>query len=150
MFKRSFTALFIAAALFAGFGAFSSQAFAAGELDKIKEADKIRIAVFSDKPPFGYVDENGENQGYDVYLARRIAKDLLGSENKAEFVLVEAASRIEVLQADKADLVLANFTVTPERARQVDFAKPYMQVALGVVSRKAPRLPTWPSLRARN
>ena len=62
MFKRSFTALFIAAALFAGFGAFSSQAFAAGELDKIKEADKIRIAVFSDKPPFGYVDENGEHR----------------------------------------------------------------------------------------
>ncbi len=134
MFKRFFTAFFIAAALFAGFGAFSSQAFAAGELDKIKEADKIRIAVFSDKPPFGYVDENGENQGYDVYLARRIAKDLLGSEDKVEFVLVEAASRIEVLQADKADLVLANFTVTPERAKQVDFVKPYMQVALGVVS----------------
>ena len=132
--KQSIKTLFICAMVFAGLTAFALQADAAGELDKIKEAGKIRIAVFSDKPPFGYVDENGENQGYDIYLARRLAKDLLGDENKVEFVLVEAASRIEVLQADKADLVLANFTVTPERAEQVDFAKPYMQVALGVAS----------------
>lgn len=134
MFKQFFIASVTAAALFMGFAAFAPQADAAGELDKIKQADKIRIAVFSDKPPFGYVDENGDNQGYDVYLARRLAKDMLGDENKVEFVLVEAASRIEVLQANKADLVLANFTVTPERAEQVDFAKPYMQVALGVAS----------------
>lgn len=117
-----------------GFTVLASKAEAAGELQKIKDADKIRIAVFSDKPPFGYVDENGDNQGYDVYLGRRIAKDLLGDESKVEFVLVEAASRIEVLQADKADIVLANFTVTPERAKQVDFAKPYMKVALGLAS----------------
>jgi polar amino acid transport system substrate-binding protein len=107
---------------------------AAGELDKIKAAGKIRIAVFSDKPPFGYVDENGVNQGYDVYLAHRLAEDLLGAADKVEFVLVEAASRIEVLAADKADITLANFTLTPERAQQVDFAKPYMKVALGVTS----------------
>ena len=112
----------------------TSTAQAAGELEKIKQQDKIRIAVFSDKPPFGFVDENGKNKGYDVYLAKRIAKDLLGDENKVEFVLVEAASRIEVLQANKADIVLANFTVTPERAQQVAFAKPYMKVALGVAS----------------
>ena len=133
-FKQFFVAGFLGAAMLLGFAALAPQAEAAGELAKIKEAGKIRIAVFSDKPPFGYVDEYGENQGYDVYLARRIAKDLLGDESKVEFVLVEAASRIEVLQADKADLVLANFTVTPERAEQVDFAKPYMKVALGVAS----------------
>jgi len=109
-------------------------AFAAGELDKIKAAGKIRIGVFSDKPPFGYVDENGDNDGYDVYFAKRIAKDLLGDESKVEFVLVEAASRMEVLESNKVDIVLANFTVTEERAKRVDFAKPYMKVALGVVS----------------
>ncbi len=112
----------------------AAPALAQGELQKIKEAGKIRIGVFSDKPPFGYVDENGDNQGYDVYFAKRIAKDLLGDENKVEYVLVEAASREEVLEANKVDLVLANFTVTPERGKRVDFAKPYMKVALGVVS----------------
>lgn len=110
---------------------------AANEVDKIKAAGKVRIAVLSDKVPFGYIDENGLNQGYDVYLARRIGQDLLGDEKKVEFILVEAASRIEVLQAGKADIVLANFTVTPERAKQIDFAKPYMKVTLGVVSPKS-------------
>lgn len=103
-------------------------------IEKIKEEGKVRIGVFSDKPPFGYVDEKGENQGYDVYLAKRIAKDLLGDESKVEFVLVEAANRVEYLQSNKVDIILANFTVTPERKEKVDFANPYMKVFLGVVS----------------
>lgn len=103
-------------------------------IEKIKESGKVKIGVFSDKPPFGYVDEKGENQGYDVYLAKRIAKDLLGDENKVEFVLVEAANRVEYLESNKVDIILANFTVTPERKEKVDFATPYMKVALGVVS----------------
>ena len=106
-----------------------------GSLESIKERGTIRIGVFSDKPPFGYIDSNGENQGYDVYLAKRLAKDLLGDESKVEFVLVEAASRVEYLQSNKVDLLLANFTVTKERAEQVDFANPYMKVALGIVSK---------------
>lgn len=104
------------------------------ELEKIKQNGVIKIGVFSDKPPFGYVDKNGKNQGYDVYFGKRIAKDLLGDENKAEFVLVEAASRVEFLKANKVDVILANFTNTPERAEQVDFGLPYMKVSLGVVS----------------
>jgi polar amino acid transport system substrate-binding protein len=103
-------------------------------VDQIKENGKIRVAVFSDKPPFGYVDENGKNQGYDIVLAKRVAKDLLGDENALELVLTEPAARVDLLKSDKVDLVLANFTVTPERSEQVDFAHPYMKVAIGVVS----------------
>ena len=103
-------------------------------LEKIKENDVIRIGVFGDKPPFGYIDENGENQGYDIYLAKRIAKDLLGDESKIQFVITEAANRVEYLQSGKVDLILANFTVTPERKEAVDFANPYMKVSLGIVS----------------
>ena len=50
------------------------------------------------------------------------------------YVSTEAANRIEYLQTGKVDVILANFTVTPERAEEVDFALPYMNVALGVVS----------------
>ena len=100
-------------------------------LDQIKESGTINIGVFSDKNPFGYVDENGEYQGYDVYFARRLGEDL-GVE--INFVSTEAANRIEYLQTGKADVILANFTVTPERAEEVDFALPYMNVALGVIS----------------
>ena len=103
-------------------------------LDEIKKDGKIRIGVFSDKNPFGYVDSNGEVQSYDVEFAKRIGKDLLGSEDAVEFVYVEAASRVEYLKSGKVDIILANFTVTDERKEAVDFALPYMKVALGVVS----------------
>ncbi|MDD3369831.1 MAG: transporter substrate-binding domain-containing protein [Lachnospiraceae bacterium] len=102
-------------------------------LDEIKESGTINIGVFSDKNPFGYVDENGTYQGYDVYFAERIGEDL-GVE--VNFVSTEAANRIEYLQTGKVDIILANFTVTDERKEEVDFALPYMNVALGVVSRE--------------
>lgn len=100
-------------------------------VDQIKESGEITIGVFSDKNPFGYVDNEGKFQGYDVYFAERIAKDL-GVELK--LVPVEAASRVEFLETAKVDIILANFTVTDERKEKVDFALPYMKVALGVVS----------------
>ena len=100
-------------------------------LDQIKESGTINIGVFSDKNPFGYVDENGEYQGYDVYFGNRIGEDL---GLKINYVSTEAANRVEYLETGKVDIVLANFTVTPERAEKVDFALPYMNVALGVVS----------------
>ena len=49
-------------------------------LDEIKADGTVNIGVFSDKNPFGYVDENGEYQGYDVYFARRLAEDGRGSQ----------------------------------------------------------------------
>lgn len=106
-------------------------------IDEIKERGKLRVAVFSDKPPFGYVDANGENQGYDILLAKRIAKDLLGDESKIEYIITEPQARVDLLKSDKVDIVLANFTVTPEREEQVDFANPYMKVAIGLVSPKS-------------
>lgn len=103
----------------------------ARSLEEIKSSGKVIIGVFSDKAPFGYVDANGTYQGYDVYFANRIGKDL-GVD--VEFVSVEPASRVEYLKTGKVDIILANFTVTEERAKSVDFALPYMKVALGVVS----------------
>ncbi|WP_462256849.1 cysteine ABC transporter substrate-binding protein [Dialister invisus] len=97
----------------------------------IKQSGKLIIGVFSDKAPFGYIDKGGNYQGYDVYFAERLAKDL---GVKAEYISLEPANRVEYAKTGKVDIVLANFTVTKERAEQVDFALPYMKVALGVVS----------------
>lgn len=97
----------------------------------IKQSGKLIIGVFSDKAPFGYIDKDGNYQGYDVYFAERLAKDL---GVKAEYISLEPANRVEYAKTGKVDIVLANFTVTKERTEQVDFALPYMKVALGVVS----------------
>ena len=123
---------------FAGCGSTSDNNTQSGDntasfrtVDEIKNSGKIVIGVFSDKAPFGYVDENGNYKGYDVYFAERIAKDL-GVE--VEYVSTDPASRVEYAATGKVDIILANFTVTEERAQQVDFALPYMKVKLGVVS----------------
>lgn len=118
-------------------GTSSSANAKARSLDEIKKSGKIKIAVFSDKAPFGYVDKDGKYQGYDVYFAERLAKDL-GVE--PEYTSVDPAARVDVLTSNKVDLVLANFTVTEERKGKVDFAKPYMKVALGVVSPESARI----------
>ena len=61
-------------------------------LDEIKDSGEINIGVFSDKNPFGYVDDNGDYQGYDVYFAERLGKDL---GVKINYVSTEAANRDE-------------------------------------------------------
>ena len=127
---HKFFALILAVALVLSLS-LSASAEGFRTLDEIKESGKLTIGLFSDKKPFGYIDEYGEYQGYDVYLARRLAEDL-GVE--LEPVSLDAPNRIEFLQSFKVDIVLANFTYTDERATQVDFALPYMKVALGVVS----------------
>ena len=128
---KKIIAVVTALVLVLSLAAFASADTVYRTLDEIKSSGVINIGVFSDKNPFGYVDENGEYQGYDVYFARRIGEDL-GVE--VNFVSTEAANRVEYLETGKVDIVLANFTVTPERAEKVDFALPYMNVALGVVS----------------
>ena len=117
------------AGMLAGCNASESSGFRT--VDQIKQSGTVKIGVFSDKNPFGYIDENGEYQGYDIYLAERIGKDL---GVNIEYVSTEAASRTEFLQTGKVDIILANFTVTDQRKEEVDFALPYMNVALGVVS----------------
>ena len=84
-------------------------------------------------PYLCYVDNDGSYQGYDIELGNQLAQDL---GVKVKYVSVDAANRAEYLISNKVDITLANFTVTDERKKQVDFALPYMKVSLGVVSPK--------------
>lgn len=92
-------------------------------LDAIKESGVLRVAAFDGNPPFGSINpETRQIEGLDVDYARAIA-DALGV--KLELVPTNPANRIPLLSSGKADLILANFTITPERAQQVDFSIPY-------------------------
>jgi len=108
-----------------------------GSIGIIKKRGVLRVAVSGDDQPFGYIDNRGKNQGYEIRFAKRLAEELLGDTSKIEFIIVDPSARIEVLQNDKADIVLANFTNTQERAEIVDFAHPYMKVSISVVSPKS-------------
>ena len=105
-----------------------------GSIAAIKKADTIKIGVFSDDAPFCYQDADGSFKGYDVEFGKRIAKELLGDENKVTWVVVNPADRVAYVQTGKVDLMLADFTVTDDRAKNVDFTLPYEKVSIGVVS----------------
>jgi len=95
----------------------------ADKLADIKKAGVLRAAVFDSNPPFGLVDEKTKTLvGYDVDFAKLFAQKL---GVKLELVPTNPANRIPLLQSDKADLIVADFTITEERAKVVEFSTPY-------------------------
>lgn len=112
----------------------SKQSGAPGSVAAIKAAGTIRIGIFSDDAPFCYKDTDGKLKGYDVEFGEKIAQELLGSPDKITWVVMNPADRIPYLQTNKVDLMLADFTVTADRAKSVDFTLPYEKVSVGVVS----------------
>lgn len=125
-----------AVALFAGASVAqpsTANAATSSSVSAIKKRGQLKVAVFGDLPPYGWVNKDGKRVGYDVTLARRMAKDL---GVKPKFIQVNANNRVDTLNSNKADIVLANFTETPERKQAVTFLKPYMKVSVGVVSPK--------------
>ena len=110
------------AAVFALIGVAAGTA-RADQLADIRKAGVLRAAVFDSNPPFGLVDEKTHNiVGYDVDFAQAFA-DALGV--KLQLVPTNPANRIPLLQSGKADLIVADITITPERAKVIDFSTPY-------------------------
>jgi polar amino acid transport system substrate-binding protein len=99
----------------------------ADQLDDIKKAGKIRIAIAMGTPLFSYADADLKPTGSDVETAQLLAKDLGVA---MELVAVTNAARIPTLQADKCDIVVADLSITPERAKVIDFSKPYGVISL--------------------
>ncbi len=102
-------------------------------LSDIEKSGYINIGVYNNKEPFGYLNENDELTGYDIELANRVAEDLGVTAN---LIPVNINERLTTLEDGKCDIVIANFTVTPERAERVDFALPYMKTSLGLLCRQ--------------
>lgn len=101
----------------------ASTAAHADQLADIKAAGEIKVATFDANPPFGSVDaKTHELVGYDVDFARALA-DSLGV--KLKLVATNPGNRIPLLQSGKADLIVADITITPERAQTIDFSLPY-------------------------
>ncbi|MCC8465035.1 MULTISPECIES: ABC transporter substrate-binding protein [Photorhabdus] len=106
----------------------------ADKLDDIKKTGAVRIAVFDSNPPFGFIDPQTKKlAGYDVDIANAIANDL---GVKLELRPTNPANRLPLLASKKVDLIAANFTVTHERAKQVDFSIPYFATGQKFIARK--------------
>lgn len=94
-------------------------------LSQIQKRGKLIVGVKYDTKPFGYLESNQILAGFDVDLAKYIAKELLGDEAKIEFKQVTPSSRILALNSGEVDMVIATMTVTPQRKEVVDFSIPY-------------------------
>lgn len=109
----------------------------ADQLQDIEKRGVIRIAVPQDFPPFGSVGTDLQPQGYDIDMARYLAKQM---NLKLQLVPVTSANRVPYLQTDKVDLVISSLGKNAEREKVIDFSRPYAPFFLGVFGSKENQL----------
>jgi polar amino acid transport system substrate-binding protein len=91
----------------------------------IKQRGRFNIAIKCDAPPFGYIDVRGRNAGFDVEIARWLARFAFGKPNRVTFTCVTTPAREPALTSDRVDLVVATFTYNPDRDTRIDFSRAY-------------------------
>uniref|UniRef100_A0A1A9UK81 PBPb domain-containing protein n=1 Tax=Glossina austeni TaxID=7395 RepID=A0A1A9UK81_GLOAU len=95
----------------------------ADKLDDIKKSGILKIAIFDSNPPFGKIDfKSHQIIGYDADIAQELANRL---KVKLQLISTNPSNRIPLLQSGKVDLIIADITITPERAKVIDFSIPY-------------------------
>ncbi len=110
----------------------SAGAAPAGEshLNQVLDRKVLRVGVQTEVAPWGVLTSNGSREGYDITMAEALAESL-GAE--VEWVNATNETRIPLIQTDKVDVVIASFTVTPERAQSVGFSIPYAATGTVIV-----------------
>ncbi|QPA30977.1 glutamate ABC transporter substrate-binding protein [Thermaerobacillus caldiproteolyticus] len=106
-------------------------------LEKIKKRGKLIVGVKNDTYLFGYKDpKTGKVEGFDIDIAKALAKDILGDENKVEFKEVTSKTRIPMLKNGEIDAIIATMTITEERKKEVDFSDVYFDAGQSLLVKK--------------
>jgi polar amino acid transport system substrate-binding protein len=117
-------------------------------LSNITTRKKLRVATDMGIPPFGTLDGSLKPTGSDVEVARALAADW-GVE--LEFINTTGPTRIPNLNTDKADVVISSLSVTEERAKVVDFTKPYSFIRTTVIAPVDDKsVKDWPDLKGKS
>jgi len=122
----------------AGPAAAQDSAAAAGKskLDEVLARGKIIVGVTSEAPPFGYVDDKGQLVGFDIDIAKLMAKEIFGDENKIELFKQGFAARWPNVENGTVDFGAQVTTVYPDRALRVAFTRPYVDSGIVLVVKK--------------
>jgi polar amino acid transport system substrate-binding protein len=91
----------------------------------IKSRNRWIIGVKCDVPPFGYIDVQGKNQGFDVEIGRMFARYAFGRAQRVTFVCAPTAAREPLITSGRVDLVISTFSYSADRATRIDFSEPY-------------------------
>lgn len=102
-------------------------------LDQVEKAGVLKVGMLVDFPPFGLMGTSGKPEGYDADTAKALA-DYLGT--KIEIVPVTGPNRIPYLLSGQVDVLVASLGITPERAKRVDFSRPYAGIEIMVYGKK--------------
>ncbi|MEW8978582.1 MAG: transporter substrate-binding domain-containing protein [Symbiobacterium sp.] len=138
-------ALTLALSVLAGCGRQSSH------IEQIKKAGVLKVGVKEDVPKFGYLNpQTNQYEGMEIDLARRIAKEILGDENKVQFQGVNAKTRGPALDNGEVDLVIATFTINEERKKSWNFSEPYFTDYIGFLVRADSGITSWKDLDGKN
>ncbi|NOV02316.1 transporter substrate-binding domain-containing protein [Paenibacillus planticolens] len=112
-------------------------AAAATILDEIKSRGKMVVGVKYDTKLFGLKDPaSGKVEGFDVDIAKALAKQILGDENKIELMEVTSKTRIPMLNNKEIDMIVATMTITEERRQQVEFSEVYFKAGQSLLVKK--------------
>lgn len=104
----------------------------APQVQAIKDRGTLRVGVKVDVPKFGYNDpDTKQMEGMEVDLAKALAKSIIGDENAVDFQGVTAQTRGPLLDNGEVDVVIATFTIKPERLEQWNFSQPYFVDEIG-------------------
>ena len=125
-------------------GIFFSQSLKAQTIDDIIKKGTVQIAVDPTSAPFGVTGTDGQPDGFDVDVAKLVAK-YLGV--KLELVPVTSQNRIPYLLTNRVDMVISLFSVTPERALQVSFSNPYAAVGTIITAKIDKKISTFADLK---
>lgn len=123
--RRSVLASMAAVAAFTGLSTGGSQFARAETMADIKKKGSISFGIVTDQVPFGFINDKGENDGYDISFARMMAKEL-GVEPK--FQPITSANRIPQLVTGKVDMLICALGMYPDRAKVVQYVQPYAAI----------------------
>lgn len=106
----------------------------------IQKRGRLVVGVKDNLPPLGFQDASGNLVGFEIDIARELAKELLGSDRSLELVPVANRDRLPALSADRVDLLVAQLTLTNNRSRLVDFSYPYYTDSTALIAKRGSQL----------
>ncbi|HEY5928781.1 MAG TPA: transporter substrate-binding domain-containing protein [Burkholderiales bacterium] len=110
---------------------------ASSKLHEVLKRGSVIVGTGSTNPPWHFEDEKGELQGFDIEMARLLAKGLFDDPAKVQFVRQASDARVPNLQTSQVDVVFQFMTVTAQRAQLVDFSVPYYREGVGTLLLRA-------------
>ncbi|MFL5283003.1 MAG: transporter substrate-binding domain-containing protein [Rhodopila sp.] len=115
-------------------GATALPRFAAAQtVDSVRAKGKVVIGIQGDNPPWGFINAKGEQQGLDADIGRLFGQEI---GVPVEFFPTAVANRIPALVTGRVDILFATMGMYPDRAKAVQFSRPYAANMIVLVARK--------------